>query len=321
MKAFMDKDFLLNTQTAKDLYYKYADMTKIPVLDYHCHINQKEIWEDRQFDNIAQVWLGGDHYKWRQMRTCGVDEKYITGDASDWEKFEKWAEIMPRLIGNPLYTWSHLELRYYFGYEGNLNKDTAKEVWDLCNEKLRSKDFSVRNIIKKSNVTLICTTDDPVDSLEYHKLIKEDKSFDVQVLPAWRPDKACNIEKADFTDYMAKLSKASGIEIASFEDLKKALAVRMDFFAENGCVVSDHGLEYVMYNPADDVEIEKIFSKAMNKQAVSEDEKSKYKTAFMIYVAGEYCKRNWTMQLHYGAKRDNNTFMYNKLGPDTGFDC
>ncbi|MBO4376984.1 MAG: glucuronate isomerase, partial [Lachnospiraceae bacterium] len=168
MKEFMNKDFLLNTQTAKDIYYKYADMTKIPILDYHCHINQKEIYEDRQFNNITEVWLGGDHYKWRQMRTCGVDEKYITGDASDREKFQKWAETLPKLIGNPLYTWSHLELRYYFGYEGNLNGDTAEEVWNLCNEKLRTKEFSVRNLIKKSNVTLICTTDDPIDDLEHH---------------------------------------------------------------------------------------------------------------------------------------------------------
>ena len=321
MKEFMNKDFLLNTQTAKDIYYKYADMTKIPILDYHCHINQKEIYEDRQFNNITEVWLGGDHYKWRQMRTCGVDEKYITGDASDREKFQKWAETLPKLIGNPLYTWSHLELRYYFGYEGNLNGDTAEEVWNLCNEKLRTKEFSVRNLIKKSNVTLICTTDDPIDDLEYHRLIKEDKTFDVQVLPAWRPDKACNIEKPDFTDYVAKLSEAAGIKVETFEDLKKALSKRMDFFAANGCVVSDHGLEYVMYNPADDSLIESIFKKAINKQEISDEEKSKYKTAFMIYVAGEYSKRNWTMQLHYGAKRDNNTFMYNKLGPDTGFDC
>ena len=242
MKAFMDKDFLLDTDTAKKLYTNFADMTKIPVLDYHCHINPQEIWEDRQFDNIAQVWLGGDHYKWRQMRTNGVDEKYITGDATDREKFQKWAETMPKLIGNPLYHWSHLELRYYFGYQGNLNGDTAEEVWNLCNEKLQSKDFTVRNLIRKSNVKLICTTDDPVDTLEYHQKIKADDTFEVQVLPAWRPDKAMNIEKPDFAAYIKKLSDVSGIAVTDFASLKDALNKRLDYFAENGCCVSDHAL-------------------------------------------------------------------------------
>jgi len=321
MKQFMDKDFLLSTETAKTLYFNYADMSKIPVIDYHCHINQKEIYEDRQFKNITEVWLGGDHYKWRQMRSNGVDEKYITGDASDREKFQKWAETLPKLIGNPLYHWSHLELRYYFGYQGNLNGDTAEEVWNLCNSLLQTPEFSVRNIIKKSNVKLICTTDDPVDSLEYHKLIKEDDSFDVQVLPAWRPDKAMNIEKADFATYVAKLSEVSGVDITSFADLKKALVNRMDFFSANGCSVSDHALEYVMYEPANDDEIEALFKKALEKKEISYKESLQYKTAFMLFVAGEYSRRNWVMQLHYGAKRDNNGYMFDQLGPDTGFDC
>ena len=238
MKAFMDKDFLLTTETAKHLYSEFADMKKIPVLDYHCHINPQEIWEDRQFENIAQVWLGGDHYKWRQMRTNGVEEKYITGDATDREKFQKWAETMPKLIGNPLYHWSHLELRYYFGYEGNLNGDTAEEVWNLCNEKLRSKEFSARNLIKMSNVTLVATTDDPADTLEFHKQIREDESFDVQVLPAWRPEKAMGIDKPGFVDYMKKLSEVSGIEIIDYASLKKALVKRLDHFEANGCCIS-----------------------------------------------------------------------------------
>ena len=195
MKAFMDKDFLLETETAKKLFHDYAENT--PILDYHCHINPREIAEDRQFDNITQVWLGGDHYKWRLMRSFGVDEKYITGDASDYEKFCKWAECLGKAIGNPLYHWSHLELQRYFGYTGVLNKNTADEVWKICNEKLAAPAMSVRNIIKQSNVTLICTTDDPIDSLEWHKKIAEDKTFDVKVLPAWRPDKAMNIEKPD----------------------------------------------------------------------------------------------------------------------------
>jgi len=321
MKAFMDQDFLLNTEVAKELYSNYADMTKIPVLDYHCHINPQEIYEDRQFDNIAQVWLGGDHYKWRQMRTNGVDEKYITGDATDREKFQKWAETLPKLIGNPLYHWSHLELRYYFGYQGNLNGDTAEEVWNLCNEKLRSADFTVRNLIKKSNVTLICTTDDPIDSLEWHKKIKEDESFDVQVLPAWRPDKACNIEKPDFPQYIQKLSDASGVQVKDFATLKEALVKRLDYFAANGCSVSDHGLEYVMYAPASDAEVDAIFRKGLSGQPMTSLENQQYKTAFMVFIAKEYCKRNWVMQLHYGCKRDNNAYMYEQLGPDTGFDC
>ena len=321
MKQFMDSNFLLTTDVARSLYDNYADMTKIPVLDYHCHINPREIFEDRQYENITQVWLGGDHYKWRQMRTNGVDEKYITGDATDREKFQKWAETMPKLIGNPLYHWSHLELRYYFGFEGNLNGDTAEEVWQLCNEKLNSPDFTVRNIIRKSNVKLICTTDDPIDSLEWHKKIKEDDSFEVAVLPAWRPDKAMNIEKPDFTSYIAKLSEASGIKVDDFESLKSALSSRMDFFAANGCSVSDHALEYVMYVPAEDAEIADIFKKAMDGGVITKEEELKYKTAFMLFVASEYSKRGWVMQLHYGCKRDNNGFMFEKMGPDTGFDC
>ncbi len=194
MKLFMDKDFMLSTESAQKLFHQYAE--SMPILDYHCHINPREIAEDRKFDNITQVWLGGDHYKWRQMRSNGVDEKYITGDSTDREKFQKWAETLEKLIGNPLYHWSHLELQRYFGYTGHLCGDTAEEVWNLCNEQLQNK-WTVRSLIKASNVTLICTTDDPVDSLEWHKKIAEDPSFDVQVLPAWRPDKAMNVEKPD----------------------------------------------------------------------------------------------------------------------------
>ncbi len=204
MKQFMDKDFLLSTDMAKTLYHDFAE--NVPILDYHCHINPQEIAEDRKFENITQVWLGGDHYKWRQMRSNGVEEKYITGDASDREKFQKWAETMPKLIGNPLYHWSHLELKKYFGYDGYLNGDTAEEVWNLCNAKLQDDSMTVRNIIKQSNVTLICTTDDPIDTLEWHKKIAADDTFDVQVLPAWRPDKATNIEKPDFAEVYRQIS-------------------------------------------------------------------------------------------------------------------
>lgn len=319
MKAFMDEDFLLQTEVAKKLYHDYA--AKMPVLDYHCHINPREIAEDRQFENITQVWLGGDHYKWRFMRSCGVDEKYITGDASDKEKFMKWAECLGKAIGNPLYHWSHLELQRYFGFNGALSRKNAEEVWNLCNEKLAQPSMSVRNIIKQSNVTLICTTDDPVDSLEWHKKIAEDDSFDVAVLPAWRPDKAMNLEKPDYTDYISKLSSVSGVAIKTFEDLKKALVIRIEFFASMGCCVSDHALEYVMYEPATDAQIEAIFAKAMAKETITRQEEMQFKTAFMTFVSGEYNKRNWVLQLHYGCKRDNNKPMFAKIGPDTGYDC
>lgn len=321
MKQFMDKDFLLHTETAKNLYYNYADMTKIPVLDYHCHLNPKEIWEDRRFDNIAQVWLGGDHYKWRQMRTNGVDEFYITGGASDWEKFQKWAETLPKLIGNPLYHWSHLELRYYFGYQGHLNPDTAEEVWNLCNEKLRTPEFSAQNLIKGSNVKLIVTTDDPVDTLEYHTKLKEDDEFGVAVLPAWRPDKAVNIEKEEFLAYIGKLSTVSGVKIEDFLSLKEALRKRMKYFAEHGCSVSDHALEYVMYAPADEMTVDTILRRRLTGGNVSTEESRQYKTALIFFLAEEYAKNRWVMQIHYGCKRDNNTRMYQNLGPDTGFDC
>ena len=319
MKAFMDKDFLLSTPTAQKLYHDFAENT--PILDYHCHINPKEIAEDRKFENITQVWLGGDHYKWRQMRSNGIDEYYITGDASDREKFQKWAETLEKAIGNPLYHWSHLELRKYFGYEGYLNGETAEEVWNLCNAKLQEDSMTVRNLIKQSNVKLICTTDDPVDSLEWHKVIADDKTFDVQVLPAWRPDKAMNLEKPEYLDYLKTLSEVSGVEVKSFKDLMKALSLRMDLFASMGCCVSDHALEYVMYAPASEEEIEKIFAGRLNGGSVSREDEMKFKTAFMTAVGKEYHKRNWVMQLHYGCKRDNNVFRYNQLGPDTGFDC
>ena len=316
MKAFMDKDFLLSTETAKKLYHEYAAV--MPVLDYHCHLNPQEIYEDRKFDNITQVWLGGDHYKWRQMRSNGVEEKYITGDAPDREKFQKWAETLEMAIGNPLYHWSHLELKKYFGYEGYLCGDTAEEVWNLCNEKL--KDLSARKLIQMSNVTLVCTTDDPVDSLEWHKKIAEDETFDVQVLPAWRPDKAMNLEKADYLDYLARLSEVSKVKVDSFASLIAALKNRMDFFAERGCSISDHGMEYVMYAPASEEEIEAIFAKRLAGEKVSREEELKFKTAYMVALGKEYHKKNWVMQLHYGVKRDNNSSIFNKLGPDAGID-
>ena len=318
MKKFMDQDFLLRSDTAKHLFHDYAE--NMPIVDYHCHINPQEIYEDRKFDNITQVWLGGDHYKWRQMRSNGIDEKYITGDGSDWEKFLAYAKTLDKAIGNPLYHWSHLELQRFFDYDGILSEKTAREVWDMANKKLAQDDMSVRNLIKKSNVKLLATTDDPVDDLKWHKLLREDDSFDVQVLPAWRPDKAVNINKPDFNDYMDQLAKVSGVEIKTFEDVKKALAKRLDFFAENGCSVSDHGLDYVVYQPASNEEIESVFAKKRNGEELSAREADMYKTALLQFLAGEYKKRNWVMQLHYGCLRNNNTPMFDKLGPDTGYD-
>ena len=319
MKKFMDEDFLLTSDAAKKLYHDYAE--NMPIVDYHCHINPQEICEDRKFENITQVWLGGDHYKWRQMRSNGVDEKYITGDATDREKFQKWAETLEKLIGNPLYHWSHLELKRYFGYEGYLNGETAEEVWNLCNEKLAQDDMTVRNIIKKSNVKLICTTDDPIDTLEYHEKLAKDDTFDVKVLPAWRPDKAMNLEKPEYLDYLKKLSEVSGIEVKSFKTLIEALVKRMDYFQERGCSVSDHALEYVMYAPASEEEIEAIYSKRLAGGEITKEEERKVKTAFILAVGKEYHKRDWVMQLHYGVKRDNNRRVFNELGPDAGIDC
>ena len=315
----MDKDFLLETEMAQKLYHEYA--AKMPILDYHCHINPQEIAEDRKFENITQVWLGGDHYKWRQMRSNGVEEKYITGDASDREKFQKWAETLEKAIGNPLYHWSHLELQRYFGYYGALNGETAEEVWNLCNAKLQEDGMSARNLIRQSNVTLVCTTDDPVDSLEWHEKIAADESFEVRVLPAWIPDKAMNLEKTDYLEYLKKLEVVSGVKIDSFASLIEALRIRMDYFAEHGCSVSDHGLEYVMYAPASEEEIEAIFAKRLRGEAVSRADELQFKTAYMVALGREYHKKNWVMQLHYGVKRDNNGMIFGKLGPDAGIDC
>lgn len=319
MKAFMDENFLLSTETAQRLFHSYAET--MPILDYHCHISPEEIATDRRFENITQVWLGGDHYKWRFMRSCGVDEAYITGNASDRDKFFKWAEVLGKAIGNPLYHWSHLELQRYFDYHKPLNQNTASEVWELCNRKLAEKDMSARGLIRKSNVTLICTTDDPIDSLCYHKAIAEDQSFSVQVLPAWRPDRSIAIEKPDFAAYMEQLSSVSHIEIDSFPALCKALKVRLDFFDSMGCVVSDHGLDYVMYAPATLQQADMVLKKRLTGSALSQEEILQFKTMLLLFLGREYARRGWVMQLHYGVKRNNNTRLFKAIGADTGYDC
>ena len=319
MKQFLDKDFLLNTEAAKILYHEAAE--KQPIIDYHCHLNPREIFEDKRYENITQVWLGGDHYKWRLMRSAGVDEKYITGSATDWDKFEKYAEVLGKAIGNPLYHWSHLELRRYFGYNGILNNRTAKEVWEHANAKLQSDGFSSRGLILMSNVDTICTTDDPADTLEWHEKLAADKSFPVTVLPAWRPDKAMYLENPAWPEYLTQLGSAASMKITSFTDLKKALSKRLDFFAAHGCKLSDHGLSYVMYAPASETEIDQIFRSRLEGRIPDSDAEARFKYAFMTVMAEEYMKRGWVMQLHYGVRRNNNPIMFREIGPDTGFDC
>ena len=311
MKPFMNQDFLLTTETAKHLYHDFA--AGMPIIDYHCHLDPKEIWEDRKFENITQVWLGGDHYKWRLMRSAGVEEQFITGDATDREKFQKWAETLSLAIGNPLYHWSHLELRNYFGYTGVLNGDTAEDVWNLCNEKLKT--LSARKLIEESNVKALCTTDDPADSLEWHKKIAGDPSFGVKVLPSFRPDKALGIEKADYLEYLKRLG-----EITSFAQLAEVLKDRLTFFVSLGCRVSDHGLESVPYAPATDAEVEAIFRKRLLGELPTETEAKQFKTALLLALGREYRRQGVVMQLHFGVIRDNSKRVFRALGPDAGVD-
>ena len=318
MKPFMDKDFLLHTDTAKRLYHEIAEA--LPIIDYHCHLSPKEIAGDRRFSSITELWLGGDHYKWRLMRSFGIDERYITGDASDREKFRKWAETLSLAIGNPLYHWSHLELKNYFGYDGVLNGKTADAVFDLCNEKLKDPAFSARNLILRSNVKTLCTTDDPADSLEWHKQIA-DSGFAVRVLPSFRPDKALGIEKPDWTSYLHILGTAASTEIHSFTDLCSALEARAAFFDALGCRVSDHGLAAVPYAPATEEAVEAIFRKRRDGETLSVQETVQFKTALLLFLGRTYAKLDWVMQLHFGVIRDNAKRVFAALGPDAGVDA
>ncbi len=321
MKQFLDEDFLLNYDVAKVLYDNYA--SKLPIIDYHCHVSPKEISENKSYSNITELWLGGDHYKWRAIRSCGVAEKYITGDASDYEKFKAYATIMPKLMGNPLYHWSHLELKRYFGYDGILNADTCDEVWNLCNQKLLSPKMRVKNIIKSSGVELLCTTDDPTDSLEYHKVIAEDKEFKTKVLPAWRPDKALKVDVKGYRSYIDLLKSVSGVDITDIKTLKDALIKRMDFFDEAGCKTADHGIDnyipFALYK--NEKQLDDIFKKAYETDGMTTPEEADtFKTAMLAFFGSEYVKRKWVMQIHYGVNRNPNTKFFAKIGPDTGFD-
>ncbi len=319
VKPFMDECFLLSTPTAEKLYFDHAK--KMPIIDYHCHVSPKEIWEDKRFTDITEVWLSGDHYKWRLMRSGGVEETYITGDAPPYEKFLKFAEVLPAAIGNPMYHWCHLELKNYFGYEGLLNAETAPKVWEIAKKKLSEEGMTVRGIIEKSGVAFIGTTDDPIDSLEYHKKIAEEGKMKAVVAPSFRPDKALNIEKATWRDYIASLSAVSGVEIRDVDSLKKALSLRMDHFALHGCRASDHGLDFMVYREADRTLVEAAFLRGMRGESPSESDIAAFKSELLVFLAGEYVRRGWVMQIHYNCLRNPNAAMFEKLGPDTGFDC
>ena len=320
MTEFMSEDFLLDTDVAKKLYHDYAK--KMPIIDYHCHVSPKEIYEDLKTENITQLWLYGDHYKWRLMRSNGVSEDYITGkNTSDKDKFLKFAEVLPKAIGNPMYQWCHFELKRYFGYEGVLSPETAEEVWNLTSEKLKDDSMSVRGIIKKSNVAFIGTTDDPIDSLEYHKKIAEDDSFGVVVAPSFRPDKALSLNADFYPEYIKTLSQVSGVEIDGLNSLKEALYRRMKHFYFNGCKASDHGINYPVYEKMSKVQMNEAISKAIKGEKVSEKELEAVQTEMLLFCAERYSELGWVMQIHYNCMRNPNTLMFNKLGADTGFDC
>jgi len=313
----MNEDFLLGTDASRTLYHDWAE--DLPIIDYHCHINPREIYENRRFENLTQAWLEGDHYKWRVIRANGVPEEYITGQADDREKFQRFAEVMPKLIGNPLYHWTHLELKRYFGIDIPLSGDTAEDIWKHSMEKLPA--LPVRDIIKSSRVEVICTTDDPTDNLEWLTTLSADPDSAFKVFPTFRPDKAVRINKPGFVDYIHKLSTAASVPIHSTDDVKAALCSRMDAFVNLGCRASDHALERMIYRSAPAGKVEEIFKLAMDGHNVSQDDADLYMTSLMVFLGRELYKRNIVMQLHYGALRDVNAHMYDRLGPDTGYDC
>ena len=319
MKSFMDENFLLGNPTAQILYHDYAK--DMPIFDYHCHLNPREIAENKQYKNITEIWLGGDHYKWRGMRSNGVDEYYITGAAPDKEKFMKWAETLPQCIGNPLFHWTHLELKAYFGIDQVLSPATAEAIWEKCNALLSKDEFRARGLIERSNVKVICTTDDPVDSLEYHISLAKDATFKPKVLPAFRPDKSFTIEKAGFTDWVAKLSQAAHIEIKNLADIKAALQQRLEFFHQVGCRVSDHAVDPIVFAAGTDAQADEILQKALAGQLLTANEAAIYKTNILLFLGRQYARLGWTMQLHLGTIRNNNSRMMKLLGPDTGFDA
>ncbi len=318
MKQFLDENFLLKTKTAQRLYHEYAK--DMPMIDYHCHLPPQQIADDVQFENLSQAWLYGDHYKWRAMRANGVQEDYVTGNKSDWEKFQKWAETVPYTLRNPLYHWTHLELQRYFDIDTILNGDTAKKIYDECTAKLQTPAYSVRNLLRKMNVKLVCTTDDPIDSLEYHQKIKDD-GFEIPILPAFRPDNAMTVNSAEkFNGYIKKLEAVTNIVVSSFDDFLFALQNRHDFFASMGCNVSDHGLEEIYAEDFTGSEIDAIFNKIHGGKELNDAEQRKFKSAMLIHFAEWDWEKGWIQQFHLGALRNNNSRMMQTLGPDTGWD-
>jgi glucuronate isomerase len=318
MKKFMDENFLLHNKTAEDLYHIYAK--RLPLIDYHCHLSPKQIAEDYQFKNITDAWLAGDHYKWRAMRTNAVAEDFCTGNSSDLEKFRKWAETVPYTLRNPLYHWTHLELQRYFGIHEVLSPETAEKIYQSCSDDLQTPAFSVKNLLRKMNVALVCTTDDPVDDLRYHKQLKTD-GFEIPILPAFRPDKAMDINDPEkFGIYLQELESISNLSISSFNDYLRALKTRHDFFALMGCVVSDHGLEMIYAENFSTSEIDNIFDKLRNGKFLDPLEQLKFKSAMLIHFAEWDHEKGWVQQFHLGALRNNNERMVKSLGPDTGWD-
>ena len=317
MRKFMDENFLLSTPTAEKLYHNIAE--KLPIIDYHCHINPRDIAEDRKFENISQIWLGGDHYKWRVMRAGGISEDKITGNAPDREKFRAFASVMPKLIGNPIYHWSHLELQRGFGITEPLTPEHADDIYDRCNEIL--KGYTARSLMRKFHVQAICTTDDPIDSLEYHDRIQADPEMEIKVLPAFRPDQAVNIEKPGFAGYIEKLSQTVGRKLNTAEDVALALGERIDYFADHGCICADHGLDYCMYEKPDQEAANQAFAMAMEGKCPNRKQTDAYKTLVTIACAQKYARKNWVMQIHFGCLRNTNKPQFELLGPDTGYDA
>jgi len=321
MHKFMDADFLLKSEPARQLYHDYA--AAMPIYDFHCHLNPQEIACDRRFDNPGQLWLDGDHYKWRAMRAAGVSEALITGkNSTDYEKYLAWAHTVPKTLGNPLYHWTHLELRRPFGITDTLlGPDTAKAIWDSCREKLATPEFSVRGIMRQMNVRMVGTTDDPVDSLASHRQIAEDDSFDIDVAPSWRPDKVFKIELDGFTDYLTKLEAAADVAIDSFDALRRALLRRLDHFSAHGCRAADHGIETLRFaQPVDDATLDAILAKRRRNEPLAELDIARFTTTVLVWLGSEYARRGWVMQYHLGALRNNNTRMFRQLGADCGFD-
>ncbi|MEO2062816.1 MAG: glucuronate isomerase [Christiangramia sp.] len=317
MKSFIKEDFLLESNFAAALYEKHAK--NLPIIDFHCHLPVEDIAEDRQFQTITEIWINGDHYKWRAMRALGIAEEYITGNRSDAEKFQKWAETIPYTMRNPLYHWTHLELELYFGITDLLNGRNAGKIFQQCNDLLATPAFSARNLLKKMKVEVVCTSDDPVDDLRFHEQLKNEH-FEVKILPTFRPDVLLNIDQPGFLDYLQKLAKISGVEIKNFASLLRAIQQRVDFFHEMGCRLSDHGLDYAPSEEFTEAQLDEILQKSLENTAVSEEEAKCYRSALMYYLGKMYAEKNWVMQLHLGPIRNNSTRLKEKLGANAGVD-